>query len=338
MINKRTAILLVNTGSPAGPDVKSVRSYLKQFLNDPRVIVMPKLLRSMLVNCIIVPFRSPKSALKYKEIWDGSSFPLIRNSENLVEKLKTKLDASKAVFLAMRYGKPGIEDAIFQIRKENFDEIILLPLFPQYSSATTGSVIESTLNKLKNADYYPILKTVKHFYKEPAFIKVFASRVREYHPEEFEFILFSFHGLPVKQAEAKYPDENIKRLDYNKNNHGNEILNYETSCYETAKLIADELGLAHDKYSVTFQSRFSKNWLSPFTDSILIEKAQSGIKSILIVSPSFVADCLETIHELGLEYSELFIKHGGTRIEYVENLNDSDEWADAVLEIVSQKF
>ncbi len=338
MIIKRTAILLVNTGSPDSHDVKSVRSYLKQFLNDPRVIVMPKLLRHILVNCIIVPFRAPKSALKYKAIWDGSSFPLIRHSVNLAEKLKTKFDGNKAVFLAMRYGNPGIEDSIYQIKNENFDEIILLPLFPQYSSATTGSIIEFTLNKLRKADYFPELKAVIHFYKEPAFIRAFASRVREYYPEEFEFILFSFHGLPLKQVEAVYPDENIIRFNYIKHSPGNERLNYQKSCCETAKLIADELGLADDKYSVTFQSRLSKNWLSPFTDSILIEKAQSGIKSILIVSPSFVADCLETIHELGVEYAGLFKKYGGTRIEYVESLNDSDEWADAVLKIAGNPF
>lgn len=336
MLKKRTAILLVNTGSPASPDIKSVSSYLKQFLNDPRIIVMPNLLRSILVNCVIVPLRSPESALKYKEIWDGSSFPLIRHSVNLIEKLKSKLDVNKSIFLAMRYGKPSIEDALYLIEKEKFDEIILFPLFPQYSSATTGSIIEYTLNKLNKSDFSPTFKTVVHFYKDPAFIRAFASRVREYNTDEFEFVLFSFHGLPIKQSKAVYPDEKINRYNNIIKNQEIENFDYQKSCDETADLIAAELGLSDDRYAVTFQSRLTKKWLSPFTDSMIIEKARSGIKSILIISPSFVADCLETIYELGVEYSDLFKKHGGMRIEYAESLNDSDGWVDAVLKIAGK--
>ena len=341
----KTAVLLVNLGTPDSPSVKDVRKYLFQFLNDPRVIDIPALARFFLVNLIIVPFRAPKSAKIYQELWTNNGLPdgqkgspIIYYGRSLQEKLQDSLGESFKVFLAMRYKNPSFDNVLSEIYKKNYKKIIVVPLFPQYASATTGSVIDKVMKLISNWWVLPEVNFISQYYDEEGFINTIIERTKKYNIDEYDHVLFSYHGLPVRQVDKVYKD-NSHCEDHNCETEINEANQfcYKATCYATTRLIAEKLNLPKEKYTVCFQSRLDKNWLEPFADKVVIEQAKKGAKKLLVFSPSFVADCLETLIEIGVEYQNLFEEHGGEKVQLVESLNDHPMWVETLKKMILEK-
>lgn len=333
----KTTVLLVNLGTPDSPSVSDVRSYLSQFLNDPRVIDIPWLLRKILVNLIIVPFRAPKSAKVYKEVWTPEGSPILLHGLSVQKKLQDKLGTDFHVELAMRYKNPSIPDVMERIRKSNPEKIIVVPLFPHYASASTGSALQAVLDVVRKWWVMPELSIISQYWDHPGYINAFLERGRQYDWKEYDHVLFSYHGLPERQVDKVY-DEGLCQSK----NCEHEITEenkfcYKATCYGTTRLLAEGLGIPEEKYTVCFQSRLDKNWLEPFSDKVVEQKAKEGAKKLLVFSPAFVADCLETTIEIGDEYQEIFEEHGGEKVQLVESLNDHPLWIDALEDMVRQR-
>ena len=331
----KTGVLLINLGTPDSPSVSDVRKYLFQFLNDPRVIDIPWLARTLLVNLIIVPFRAPKSAKIYKELWTEKGSPLLIYGNELKEKVQAELGNGFSVELAMRYQKPSIESVLGKMRKENYKKIVVVPLYPQYASSSTGSTLELVFKTIANWYVIPELKVVSQFFDNEGYINAFVERGKQYNPEEYEHVIFSFHGLPVRQVDKVYED----RKPCSDHNCENEITDdnyycYKASSFATAKAIAERLNIPKEKYTVSFQSRLDEKWLEPFSDKVVEQKAKEGIKKLLVFSPAFVADCLETTIEIGHEYLEIFKSNGGEKLQLVESLNTHPVWVKTISDMV----
>ncbi len=333
----KTAVLLVNVGTPDLPDNKSVRKYLHQFLNDKRVIDIPWLLRKILVNLIIVPFRVPKSTNLYKKLWDVKGSPLLYYTLQLKEKIKKILPDNYNVFVSMRYGNPSLNESLIEIKDGFYDEIIVLPMFPQYASSTTGTINAYINSKIQDWEIIPNLCFINKFYTNNDYLESVINRINENKPDHYDHILFSYHGLPLRQIDKCHPEisSNTCSCTQSMPDHGHYC--YKAQCYETSRLIASRLNLKKDMYTTAFQSRLSKNWLEPFSDKKIIEFAEKGIKSMLVVAPSFVIDCLETNVEIEIEYAELFKKHGGEKFIMVKALNDADYWASTIVKLIQNK-
>lgn len=331
---QKKAVILINVGTPDSPETPHVRKYLLQFLNDGRVIDIPGVLRKILVNGMIVPFRARKSALLYKKLWTENGSPLLMYLNSLTTKLQKELDAGYQVYGAMRYGNPSLESVIQEVKYKNFQEILIVPLYPQYASSTTGSAFELVMDLVRKWNVLPSIRFISQFYSHPSFIKAFVSRINEYNPASFAHVIFSYHGLPLSHIRKTHQGKEINKCtcEVSLPEHG--AYCYKATCYETTRLLARELGLTKNSYTTSFQSRLSKNWLEPFTDKILIELAGKGIKNVLVIAPSFVADCLETSVELGIEYKRLFEQHGGNRFVWVESLNDNPLWVKGIANII----
>ncbi len=337
-VAKKTGVLLVNLGTPDSPGTGDVRRYLSEFLNDPRVIDIPWLARKLLVNLIIVPFRAPKSAKVYKELWTERGSPLLYHTEDLTEKLQQKFSQQANVFFAMRYGNPSLERVLSEMQKENFDKIIILPLYPQYTSSTTGSVIEKVFKIISKWWVIPELEFVGQLYDRPDFIDCIVENAKQFDLSSYDHVVFSYHGLPDRQVDKVYTD----RRPCNDHNCENEITEdnkfcYKATCYETTRLIVGKLGLKEEQYTVAFQSRLDKKWLTPFSDKVIEERAQKGDKKLLFFSPAFVADCLETTIEIGEEYRELFLAKGGKKLDFVPSLNSNENWVDTLYKLLEEK-
>jgi ferrochelatase len=337
---KKTGVLLVNLGTPDSPKTKDVRRYLTEFLNDPRVIDINPVGRFLLVNGIIVPFRAPQSAKIYKELWEmwGGESPLLTYGNILKKELQEKFkDENVTVELAMRYQNPSLNEVCDRMKKEHYDEIIILPLFPHYASASSGSAVEKAMRLIKDWPAVPGIKIIPQFYNNPGYIKTVVSRAKEHDIESFDHILFSYHGIPERQLEKQHPE--LKCADCNCPEKFNEDhpLCYRNTCFETTRLVAKELGLSEDQYTTCFQSRLGKTpWLRPYSDKVIEELVKGGAKKLLAFSPAFVADCLETSVEIGEEYQEIVEEHGGEKIQLVASLNDSPIWIDTVEEMVRE--
>lgn len=331
----QTAVVLVNVGTPDSPSVADVRLYLSQFLNDRRVIDLPWLLQKVLVNLIIVPFRAPKSAKLYQKLWTEKGSPLLYYSMQVTEKLQLRMGDNYKIYNAMRYGSPSVENILNYIEYQNYKKIIILPLFPQYASATTGTVSEFILAKISRWNEIPELRLINHFHDHPAFIDAFAIQAARYEVAKWDHVIFSFHGLPLRQISKVHSEVDCNECLCKIQSIEEGRFCYQAACYETARLIASKIGLSTNDYSISFQSRLTKNWMSPFTDEMLIQKAKAGIKKILVFAPSFVADCLETKVEIEEEYGILFKKHGGEQLQLVESLNDHDCWIEGLNQIIT---
>ncbi len=340
-MEKKIGVLLINLGTPDSPKVGDVRKYLSEFLNDPRVIDIPWLLRKILVNLIIVPFRAPKSAKIYKELFDlnGGTSPLLVYGEILRDKLGERFRGDNVTFeLAMRYGNPSLNTVCARMEKAGYDEVIVFPLFPQYASASTGSAIEKAMRLIKDWYVIPEVKIISQYYDHPGYINTVVERAKKYDLKEYDHILFSYHGLPVRQVDKVYED---RRCDnHNCENEINEENRfcYKATCYATTRLIAEKLGLSESDYTVCFQSRLDKKWLEPFSDKIVEEWGRKGAKKLLAFSPAFVADCLETSIEIGDEYQEIFEEYGGEKVQLVESLNDHPLWIDTCEQLVKERL
>lgn len=333
-MTKKTAVILINVGTPDQPTVKAVRRYLFEFLNDRRVIDIPLLLQKILVNLIIVPFRAPKSTKLYRRLWTDKGSPLLYFSEQVHEELQKKLDDKADVYLAMRYGNPSVGSVLSAIKKGNYDRIVIFPMFPQYASSTNGTAIQAVIDEISKWNTIPEILAINQFYDHPAFLNAFAERIKSYQPENYDHVIFTYHGLPNRHLEKNHPDKSITTCNCENSLPEFGKFCYKATCYETTRELVNRLGLKQGQYSVSFQSRLSNNWMTPFTDKNLISRAQQGNKKILVAAPAFVADCLETTVEIGWEYKEMFTKNGGEKLQMVESLNDSPHWIEAMEEIL----
>jgi ferrochelatase len=333
----KTGVLLINLGTPDSPSVGHVRSYLSQFLNDPRVIDIPWLLRKMLVNLIIVPFRAPKSAKIYQKLWTENGSPLLYYSERAKDLLQQQLGETYEVHLAMRYKNPSIAHVLKVMRKKNYERIIVVTMFPQYASASTGSALEEVMRIVSKWWVIPELKFVSQYFDHPAYIEAFAERGRKYNINEYDHVLFSYHGLPERQVDKVYDDGLCS--DHNCEHEMTEENRYcyKATCYATTRLLAAALNIPQEKYTVCFQSRLDQKWLKPFSDEVVRQCGDKGMKKILVFSPAFTADCLETIIEIGDEYQEIFTEHGGEKVQLVESLNDHPLWIKCLKDLVVGK-
>ena len=334
MKNNQTAVVLINVGTPDSPSVGDVRRYLLEFLNDRRVIDIPWLLRKILVNLIIVPLRSPSSAKLYKALWTEHGSPLLYHGKSVKNKLQEQLGDNYRVYLAMRYGNPHLKKVLEEITAGSFSEIIAIPLYPHYASSTTGTAVEMIMKTVKNREVIPEIKFISQFYNDQGFIDAFVKRIRSCNYLNYEHIVFSYHGLPLRQINKIHPGTDADSCGCEDYMPGHGKYCYKATCYETTRLLVSKLNLTRENYSVAFQSRLSGRWMEPFTDQLLVSKAKEGTKKILVAAPSFVADCLETTVELGIEYKKLFLSSGGRQLDYVQSLNDMPEWINALKEMV----
>jgi len=328
------SLLLINLGTPDKPTYFSVFKYLRQFLMDGRVININPILRYILVNFIICPIRSFSSTKIYKEVWDSETgSPLLHNTQELTKKIKSKLP-DYDVHFAMRYQSPSIEKALDNILSKNPDELIILPLFPHYAAATTGSVYEEVSRLLSKRWVVPKIKFINQFYDNEKFIDAWIDKASKFEIDSYDKVIFSYHGIPNSHVDNVYQDSACTDHNCETAITENNKFCYKATTYETTKILAERLNIPDDKYIVTYQSRLTNKWLSPFTDEVLESLPKDDKKNVLVFSPAFTADCLETIIEIGDEYKELFEESGGKNLDYVESLNYSDLWADAIIDII----
>lgn len=336
----RTGLLLINLGTPEAPETGPVRAYLREFLSDPRVIDIPALARWLLLNLIILPTRPAKSAAAYRKIWTAAGSPLLVHHRALAEAVQESLGDGIKVVAAMRYGQPSIANALATLKAAGIDRILVLPLYPQYSSAATGSTLEAVFTQAARLWNVPSLQVLPPFYADAGFIRAVASQARPVLARlQPDHVLFSFHGVPERQ---------VKRSD----DTGRHCLVqagccetigpqnqycYRAHCVQTATRTAAALGLSPDQWSISFQSRLGRTpWITPFTDVVLAELPGRGVKRLAVVSPSFTADCLETLEEIGLRADADFRAAGGDRLELVPSLNAEPVWVEAVVAMVQR--
>ena len=337
MAKAKTGVLLVNLGTPDSPSVSDVRKYLREFLMDKRVIDIPFLSRWLLVNLIIAPFRAPKSAKVYKELWEERGSPLMFHGLDLKEKLIKQLDSNYAVALGMRYQNPSIASALDELLSQNVKKIIVLPLFPQYASATTGSVIEQVMDDIKGRLVLPEIEFISQYPDDEGMIKTFTKLGRKYLDKiQYDLVVFSYHGLPERQIRKSSIDDYCQlNSSCCSTYHTKNQFCYRAQCYLTSRKLAEALQLSDEQYSVFFQSRLGKDpWIQPYAEEEIKRMAKDGIKKILIFSPAFTADCLETTIEVGEEFKELFIEGGGEEWQLVESLNSDDLWVESLSEMI----
>ncbi len=333
----KTGVLLVNLGTPDSTATGDVRKYLREFLMDGRVIDIPLIPRWMLVNLIIAPFRAPKSAKEYRKLWTDRGSPLLFHTQDLKDKLVEKLDENEfVVSMAMRYQSPSIETGLAELMNAKVKKIIIVPLFPQYASATNGSVMDRVMEIVRDWQIIPELTFVSNFVEHPLFLEAWAELGREMMAkEDYDVFLFSYHGLPERQIK-KGSVEGYCQLGACCNKFGlkNQFC-YRAQCFHTTRQIASKLGLDEKKVMTCFQSRLGKDpWIKPYTEDIIKELAEKGVKKVLVFSPAFVADCLETTVEVGEEYKEQFEELGGEHWNLVPSLNSNDTWVECVKEMV----
>jgi ferrochelatase len=322
----RTAILLVNLGTPAAPTPAALRTYLKQFLSDPRVVEIPRLVWWLILNGIILNVRPAKSAAKYAAVWTKDGSPLKVNTEAQAKLLQgwlgsSGMDGEQALRVdwAMRYGQPSVEAALDRLKAEGVERTLILPLYPQFAASTTASVFDAVADWLKRIRYPMELRLVRNYHDDPAYIAALAATVREHwaahgRPDQ---LVMSFHGLPKYTLTKGDP--------------------YFCQCQKTGRLLAEALNLPPSEYRITFQSRFGKaEWLQPYTQPTLETLAREGTQRVDVICPGFVADCLETLEEIAMECKTAFLDNGGREFHYIPCLNQRPDWIAALGGIARQ--
>jgi len=316
----RSAVLLVNLGTPEAPTAGALRPYLKQFLSDPRVVEIPRAVWWLILNAFILTTRPRASAEKYAAIWTPDGSPLRvhteRQADLLLGYLGQRVKPAPLVTYAMRYGRPSIADAIAGLREQRAERILVIPLYPQYSSSTTATVFDAVFAELSRMRNVPALRTVRHYHDHPGYIAALAQNVRDHWMKNGrpDRLLMSFHGVPRFTLEKGDP--------------------YHCECQKTGRLLAESLNLEPDQYQVTFQSRFGRaEWLKPYTADTLADLGRQKVRRIDVVCPGFVADCLETLEEIAMEGKAAFLNAGGSEYHYIPALNERDDWIKALTQI-----
>ena len=324
------AVLLVNLGSPDNPDVPSVRRYLNQFLMDPYVIQLPWLMRRLIVSLFVLPSRPKASAEAYQSVCTEDGSPLIALSEKLHQALQQQVDMP--VELAMRYGKPSIESGLLKLAKINgIKEVLFVPLYPHFADSTVTTCIETAKKDIAQHNLDITLTIKSPFYQEAGYINALVEQTRPYLMEDYDHLLFSYHGLPESHILKRDPSGQhcLKHADCCTTPHAAHATCYRHQVMATTAAFAEKAKLEPDSYSVAFQSRLGRaKWLGPNTEDRLIELAQNGTKNVLVMCPAFVTDCLETLEEIAIRAEEVFIEAGGRSLTLIPCLNDDPVWVD----------
>jgi ferrochelatase len=332
-----SGLLLVNLGTPESPRPADVRRYLREFLSDPRVLDLPAWRRRLILELFILPFRPRRSGEAYAKIWTERGSPLLWHGRDLAGKVRERLGPGVAVEPAMRYGQPSIASALARLRDRGAERVVVFTLYPQYSSAATGSSLERVFACAAKLWNVPYVQVVPPFYGHPAFLGACAATARP-HLERIdpELVFFSFHGLPERHVRKSDGTGRhcLRRDDCCAAIVGDNRHCYRAQCFATARLLGERLGVPESRRVVCFQSRLGRDpWIRPYTDEVLVEHARRGCRRAVILSPAFVTDCLETLEELGIRAVESWIRAGGERLQPVECLNSRDDWADALVSI-----
>jgi ferrochelatase len=318
-MTKKTAFLLANLGSPTEPTTKAVRRFLKDFLWDPRVVNIPRPIWWVILNCFVLPFRPSKSAKAYQKVWNPEKgSPLTFLTRQLTEKMAETLSAQGIVVdYAMRYGEPSIATRLQEFKGQGVDNVVVLPLYPQYSSTTTASIYDDLVKELNKWWHLPSVRFISDYHQHPAYIAAVADTIRAAWQEQpkNELLVMSFHGLPEQLTKWGDP--------------------YFHQCHKTAELIAGNLGLCEKEWRIVFQSRFGKaEWLKPYCVDTLEALPGEGIKTVDMVCPGFAVDCLETLEEIAMENKHIYLEAGGGSYRYIACLNDSDAHVEALLKVL----
>jgi len=340
MSRPKTGVLIINLGTPESPSVRDVRKYLREFLMDGRVIDIPFWRRFFLINFLIAPFRAPESAKGYQELWTDKGSPLKFYGQELERLLQQELGQAFEVKLAMRYQTPSIRSVLSHFKDKGFKQLVIIPLYPQYASASSGSTMEEVMKVIKAWEVIPEIKMISQFFDHPLFIKAFSEIASSYVIPakagiQYDHYLFSYHGLPEHQILKSSCDNYCRLGECCSVFHSKNQYCYRAQCFETTRLLSKELGINKENYTICFQSRLGKTpWIKPYTDEVIKQLAGRGIKRVLTFSPAFVADCLETTIEIGVEYKKLFLEHGGEHWQLVESLNVQPTWVECLKQIV----
>ncbi|WP_369742382.1 ferrochelatase [Pseudidiomarina sp. PP-1MA] len=317
----RIGVLITNLGTPDAPDTPSLRRYLRQFLSDPRVVEVPRLLWWLILNLVILVIRPKRSAAAYKTVWTERGSPLLFHTQDQQRALQQALARDYGddvlVEFAMRYGNPSIQQGLQSLFEQGARKLMVLPLYPQYSAATSGSTFDAIAADFTQRRWLPDFRFIAHYHDYAPYIKAVAQSIERYwqHHGKPDKLVLSYHGVPLKYLHQGDP--------------------YHCECHKTSRLIAEQLGLGKDQYVTTFQSRFGREeWLQPYTDATLKALPGQGVKNIHVVCPGFSADCLETIEEIGEENREYFIEAGGENYAYIPALNAEPEHIEALAQLV----
>lgn len=305
--SSKTAVILINLGTPQAPSALAVARYLNQFLSDRRVVELPVWLWQPLLKALILPLRARASAKLYRSIWSTQGSPLLVHSQQLAQQLAARFsDANLDVFLAMRYGEPSLATLLAKLVQQNYQKWIVVPMYPQYASATTGSSLEVIYRALSQQRNQPSLHTLHSYHDHPTYIAALAQSVQQSWQQQGrgQHLLISFHGIPQRSWRLGDP--------------------YACLCQKTARLLAEALDLNKEDYRVVFQSRFGKaKWLQPYCIDSLRSLAQAGLKTVDVICPGFAVDCLETLEEMAIRNQAIFQQAGGNRLQYIPCLNAS---------------
>ncbi len=327
-------VLLINLGTPTHPGIGAVGRYLIEFLSDKRVITLPAWARFMLLYGLILPFRIKQATHAYRSIWSTNGSPLLQHSEALAQCLQERLGAPYQVALGMRYGKPRLQDALQELSA--CSTITVLPLYPQYASSSTGSALEVVLNGLAKQTTIPRLHIIHDFYAHPRFIDAEAILIKP-HLAHHDYVLFSYHGLPEHHVHQEGCQPICKGPCLSSSTTRPTC--YRAQCFETSRLLATRLALSPDQYGTVFQSRLGKSpWIKPYIHETLPILYQRGIRRLAIACPSFVADCLETLEEIGIKLKQQWCDLGGGHFTLIPSLNTTDPWIEALMKIIHEPF
>lgn len=318
----RVGILLTNLGTPQAPERKALRAYLQEFLSDPRVVEVPRLLWWFILHGVILNIRPGRSAHSYRSVWTERGSPLLFHTQDqanaLREQLRSEYGEAVIVEFAMRYGTPAIPAVLQSMLQRGVRKLLVLPLYPQYSGATTGSTFDALAADFTHRRWLPELRFISHYHDHPAYVSAVAASIRAHRTQHggADLLLFSYHGVPQRYLDEGDP--------------------YHCECLKTSRLVAAELGLQEHEYKTTFQSRFGREeWLKPYTDATLKELPGAGVRTVQVISPGFAADCLETLEELAVENRGYFLAAGGEHFQYIPCLNSSPDHITALTSIVN---
>lgn len=321
----KLGVLVTNLGTPESPTKQALKPYLKEFLSDPRVVEIPRLLWWMILNLVILNIRPRRSAKAYETVWTEQGSPLMVHTKNQAEAIKQQIQQkwgdNVVVDFAMRYGQPAVADTIDKMLQAGVRKLLVLPLYPQYCASTTASTFDAVAAAMTNRRWMPELRFVTEYNDFPDYIQAIADKIRLHWQtnDRTDKLIFSYHGIPKRYLLNGDP--------------------YHCQCYKTSRLIAENLGLDKDRYLTTFQSRFGREeWLKPYTDHTLKALPNEGVKSVQIVCPGFSSDCLETIEEIGEENREYFMEAGGERYEYIEALNSDPQHISALVKLIEKNL
>ena len=335
---KKRGVLLMNLGSPDSTEVKDVKKYLNQFLMDGRVIDKPYLVRALLVQGIIVPFRAPKSAEAYETIWTKEGSPLIVISKQLRDAVQLQLEMP--VEITMRYGNPTPEAAFEKLLEKlpGMDEVVAVPLYPHYAMSSFETAVEFVKEIHRKKKYGFSLNFIDPYFKKPDYIEAMAENMKAYLNQEYDHILFSYHGVPARHImKSDITGKHcLQSPDCCNTPSPAHAYCYRHQCLTTTKLITEKLAVPKEKFSISFQSRLGKGWLEPFTDVRLKEMPKEGIKKLLIICPAFVSDCLETLEEIEIRGKESFMEAGGETFTMIPCLNTHPLWVKALSRWVTE--